>query len=145
MTMFSRRAFALGLSTATLATGALPLLGGATNACDSAKAVMPLAPLKAVTTLAQIKIGRFTVTALSDGFADMPFSYFPGRTPQQVEEAAITQFAAKPDGIRFMFNQYLVENGEQRILIDAGPAGSLGQSGHLPQALASLGLRADQI
>jgi len=43
------------------------------------------------------------VTALSDGYADMPFGYFPGRTAEQVEAAARAQFAARPTGIRFVF------------------------------------------
>jgi glyoxylase-like metal-dependent hydrolase (beta-lactamase superfamily II) len=132
----SRRAFALGLPTTALSLGALPLVAGATAASASTNAVLPLA---------QISIGRFTVTALSDGYADMPFGYFPGRTAEQVEVAARAQFAARPNGIRFVFNQYLVEDGERRILIDAGPAGSLGQTGQLPEALAARGIRRDQI
>jgi glyoxylase-like metal-dependent hydrolase (beta-lactamase superfamily II) len=98
-----------------------------------------------ITPLAQIKVGRFTVTALSDGYADMPYGFFPGRTAEQVEAAAKAQFAARPTGVRFVFNQYLVEDGSQRILIDAGPAGSLGQTGRLPQALAARGVSPGQI
>jgi glyoxylase-like metal-dependent hydrolase (beta-lactamase superfamily II) len=98
-----------------------------------------------VTPLAQIRIGRFTVTALTDGYADMPYTFFPGRTPAQVEQAATAQFVARPSGVRFVFNQFLIEDGESRILLDAGPAGSIGQTGALPQALAALGLRRDQI
>jgi glyoxylase-like metal-dependent hydrolase (beta-lactamase superfamily II) len=132
----SRRAFALGLPTTALSLGALPLVAGATAASVATNAVPPLA---------QISIGRFSVTALSDGYADMPFGYFPGRTAEQVEAAARAQFAARPTGIRFVFNQYLVEDGERRILIDTGPAGSLGQTGQLPEALAARGIRRDQI
>jgi glyoxylase-like metal-dependent hydrolase (beta-lactamase superfamily II) len=132
---FSRRAFALGLPVATLSTSALA------TAMNSANPP----PDGAVVPLARIRIGRFTVTALSDGFADMPYGYFPGRTAGEIEAAAKAQFAARPTGLRFAFNQYLVEDGSQRILIDAGPAGSLGQTGRLPQALARLGLRPDGI
>ena len=130
----SRRAFALGLPTAALSTGALPLATSTMAASSS-----PITPL------AQIKVGRFTVTALSDGYADMPYGFFPGRTAEQVEAAAKAQFAARPTGVRFVFNQYLVEDGSQRILIDAGPAGSLGQTGRLPQALAARGVSPGQI
>jgi glyoxylase-like metal-dependent hydrolase (beta-lactamase superfamily II) len=130
----SRRALGLGLSGVALGTLAQT---GATRAAVEAPSV--------VTPLAQIKIGRFTVTALTDGYADMPFSYFPGRTPAEVEEAAKAQFTARPSGVRFLFNQYLVEDGTSRILIDAGPAGSLGETGRLPEALAARGLRPDQI
>ena len=131
----TRRALALGLSGA--AVGALARPGASLAANPPAASV--------VTPLAQVRIGRFTVTALSDGYADMPFSYFPGRTPEQVEAAAKKQFTARPGGVRFLFNQYLVEDGSSRILIDAGPAGTLGKTGRLPDALAASGLRPDQI
>jgi glyoxylase-like metal-dependent hydrolase (beta-lactamase superfamily II) len=128
MTGVSRRAFALGLPPGAMA---LPLVG--------------LAGYAAATPQAQIRVGRFAVTALADGYADMPYNYFPGRTPEQIGQAAQAQFVARPGGLRFLFNQYLIEDGERRILIDAGPAGSLGQSGMLPKTLAALGLRPDQI
>ncbi|SPZ48720.1 Zn-dependent hydrolase, glyoxylase [Agrobacterium tumefaciens] len=74
MPNLSRRAFA----------SALPfgLLGG--GLIHSAQAVAatpePVATLASVTPLAQIRIGRFTVTALTDGYADMPYNFFPGVT-----------------------------------------------------------------
>lgn len=144
MSQLSRRAF----------TGALPLgliggslLGGSllgSSPAQAAKQVAASAPV-AVTPFAQIRIGRFTVTALTDGYADMPYDYFPGRSAPEVEKAATAQFTARPSGVRFLFNQYLVEDGQRRILIDAGAAGSIGETGHLPQALAALGLTPDQI
>ena len=138
MINLSRRAFALSLPAASIA--AASALSGRSG-CAQAQTLQP----KAVVPAAQIKIGRFTVTALSDGYADMPFSYFPGRRPHEVEQAASAAFAAKPGGVRFVFNQYLVEDGERRVLIDAGPAGTLGQSGQLPGALQSIGVRPDSI
>ncbi|MFD1703603.1 MBL fold metallo-hydrolase [Methylopila henanensis] len=131
----SRRALALGLSGAALGAVARPHASLAANP----------PPATAPAPLAQIRIGRFTVTALTDGYADMPFSYFPGRTAAQVEAEAKAQFTARPGGVRFLFNQYLVEDGASRILIDAGPAGSIGETGRLPEALAARGLRPDQI
>jgi glyoxylase-like metal-dependent hydrolase (beta-lactamase superfamily II) len=80
-----------------------------------------------------------------DGYADMPFGYFPGRTAEEVEAAAEAVSAAKPGGIRFVFNQYLIDDGERLVLIDSGPAGTMGQTGHLPAALEALGLTRDSI
>lgn len=149
MPNLTRRAFAgsfpLGLVGGSLMGGGLigstlrPALAATTQPAPT-----PAAPVR-VTPLAQIRIGRFTVTALTDGYADMPYTYFPGRTPAEVEQAAVAEFTARPSGVRFLFNQYLVEDGERRILIDAGPAGSIGETGALPDALAALGLRRDQI
>lgn len=137
MNHLSRRAFARSLPLA-FGSGALPLLSTASGSAVAATVAH-------VTPLAQIRIGRFTITALTDGYADMPYTFFPGRTASQVEQVAVSQFVARPSGVRFVFNQYLVEGGELRILIDAGPAGSIGQTGVLPQALAAAGLRRDQI
>lgn len=149
MPQLTRRAFARGLPLGFIGGSLLGggLIGGGLEpalAATKGAAATPTAPV-GVTPLAQIHIGRFTVTALTDGYADMPYGYFPGRTAAEVEQAAIAQFTARPSGVRFLFNQYLVEDGERRILIDAGPAGSIGQTGALPQALGALGLQRDQI
>lgn len=146
MPHLSRRVF---ISALPLVLSGGSLLGGGLIGGTSAPALAETqdtvkTPVS-VTPLAQIRIGRFTVTALTDGYADMPYDYFPGRSAPEVERAASAQFTARPTGVRFLFNQYLVEDGERRILIDAGAAGSIGQTGHLPQALAALGLKPDKI
>jgi glyoxylase-like metal-dependent hydrolase (beta-lactamase superfamily II) len=138
MSNLSRRAVASGLPLSIVGGGLLSLV-------TPARSVAAVPAAASVTPLAQIRIGRFTVTALTDGYADMPYTFFPGRTAAEVEQAATAQFVARPSGIRFVFNQYLIEDGERRVLLDAGPAGSIGQTGALPQALAALGLRRDQI
>ncbi|MBY5900220.1 MBL fold metallo-hydrolase [Rhizobium leguminosarum] len=144
MPQLSRRAFAgalpLGLIGGSLLGGGL-LGDSAARAATQEAAQAPVA----MNPFAQIRIGRFTVTALTDGYADMPYDYFPGRSAPEVERAASAQFTARPSGVRFLFNQYLVEDGERRIMIDAGAAGSIGQTGQLPQALAALGLKPDKI
>lgn len=85
----SRRAFALGVPTAALSVSAVPFAARAIAAPSSAMAVAPLA---------QIKVGRFTVTALSDGYADMPFGYFPGRSAEQAR--GIRQLEGANEGKR---------------------------------------------
>jgi glyoxylase-like metal-dependent hydrolase (beta-lactamase superfamily II) len=134
----TRRALSLGLPAASLLGAAsIPGQGAATQ--PRAAARTPIVPL------AQVAIGRFTITALVDGHADMPFNYFPGQDAAAVEAAARAQFLARPTGIRFVFNQYLVDDGERLVLIDTGPAGLMGETGRLPSALEALGVRADQI
>ncbi|MDP9789590.1 MBL fold metallo-hydrolase [Agrobacterium tumefaciens] len=139
MPNLSRRAFASALPFGLLGGG---LIHGAQALAATPE---PVTTLASVTPLAQIRVGRFTVTALTDGHADMPYTFFPGRDPAEVERQAVAQFTARPSGVRFLFNQYLVDDGQRRILIDAGAAGSIGQTGNLPQALARLGLQLDQI
>jgi glyoxylase-like metal-dependent hydrolase (beta-lactamase superfamily II) len=138
MTDLSRRAFAFGLPAVSIAAGWA--LSGSTGI-----ALAETAAAKSVLPTAQIRVGRFTVTALVDGYADMPFEYFPGRTPEQVEQAANALSAAKPGGVRFMFNQYLIDDGERLILIDSGPGGSMGETGELPRALQSIGVEPSKV
>ncbi|MCU4178475.1 MBL fold metallo-hydrolase [Bosea sp. BH3] len=138
MAPISRRSFATGFPLGILGGGALPFTASTPSVAQAPSAV-------GVTPLAQIRVGRFTVTALTDGYADMPYTFFPGRTPTEVEQAATAQFVARSSGVRFVFNQYLIDDGERKILLDTGPAGSIGQTGALPQAFAALGLRRDQI
>lgn len=137
MTSMSRRAFALSpLAVSLAAATALPAHRAAAQTCKAVEAAPPIA---------RITVGRFTVTALGDGWADMPFGYFTGRAPERIEAAAAAQFAARSGGIRLVFNQYLIEDGERRILIDAGPAGALGDTGRLPAALAAVGATPESI
>ncbi|MBY3068219.1 MBL fold metallo-hydrolase [Rhizobium laguerreae] len=138
MTNLSRRAFAFAIP-------AVPVALGSALAASVNTAKARTADPKALVPSAQIRIGRFTVTALVDGFADMPFGYFPGNTPEQVEEEAKAISTTKPGGIRFMFNQYLVDDGERLILIDTGPAGAMGKTGQLPGALETMGITREDI
>src|SRR3712207_1637153 len=117
MSNLSRRAFALGLpATAAafygLSSGPAVAQTGATSGQAGQPHTLPPA--------AQFKIGRFTVAALADGQADLPFGYFPVRSAQQVEEMVNAIVAAKPGGVRMMFNQSLVDDDEPLILSDAG-------------------------
>lgn len=98
-------------------------------------------PVRALPPVATIRIGRFEVTALTDGYADMPYGYFTGRSPAEVEQSADAVLAARRTGLRLAFNQFLVRDGDQLILIDTGPAGTLGETGRLPAALATLGVK----
>jgi glyoxylase-like metal-dependent hydrolase (beta-lactamase superfamily II) len=134
MAKLSRRAFALGLPALTLSASGLHL-----------RPALARVQTRTVPPLAQFAIGRFTVTALAVGFADMPFSFFTGREPKEIEEAAAALSAARSSGIRLVFNQYLIDDGERLILVDTGPAGAVGRTGQLPAALDTLGVRLDQI
>lgn len=146
MITLTRRAFARSVPAASLAAWTLSSNGSLAQSQPAQ--VQPERRRSDVAQLppaAQFRIGRFTITALTDGYADMPFSYFPGRTAQETQTAATAASAAKPGGIRFVFNQYLIDDGERLILIDTGPGGSLGQSGRLPLALDRAGVRPENI
>lgn len=110
----SRCAFTLSLASTSVAAAAASLATTVTNSAN-AKA---LGGSALANPLAQIKIGRFEVTFLTDGYTDMPFNYFTGRSPVEIEAAAAGLFSARPTGIRIAFNQYLINDGERLILVD---------------------------
>lgn len=130
MTALSRRSLIASLAAAPVAAAAT-----GTNMPVSAKPTP-----RALPPLATIRVGRFEVTALTDGFADMPHGYFTGRSPDVIRQAADQALAAPGDGLRLAFNQYLIRDGDQLVLIDAGPAGAIGSTGKLPAALDQLGV-----
>lgn len=130
MTNLSRRAFAVALAAAPFAV----------SRSDIAVARSETTPASIIPH-ARLNIGRFEVTFLSDGFIDFPFALFTGATPEQVEQAAASHFAARPTGIRAGFTVWLIRDGEQLILVDTGPAGTVSKtSGRLPAALAAIGV-----
>jgi glyoxylase-like metal-dependent hydrolase (beta-lactamase superfamily II) len=130
MTSLSRRAFATTLAIAPLAA----------SLSQTAVARTKTPPMSVIPH-ARLNIGRFEVSFLSDGFIDFPFALFTGAKPEQVEQAAVAHFAARPTGIRCGFTVWLIRDGERLVLVDAGPAGTVSKtSGHLPKALAAIGI-----
>ena len=91
---------------------------------------------------ARYEIGELRVVALRDGYVDMPPSRlrqvgdrpFGSDLPEQVKLV---------DGmLRLSVNAFLIEDGDQRILIDAGAANSwLPTMGSLLEALEEAGLK----
>lgn len=138
MTLNRRHFFRSAAGAATVAT--LPL------AVSPVLAGVPKTGIKEVLPMARLRVGRFEVTCLSDGYIDFPFELFTGATPDQVEAAAASVHAARPTGIRSGFTVWLVRDGDRLILVDTGPAGVVSPtSGKLPKALAALGLAPSDI
>ncbi|MDX2289122.1 MAG: MBL fold metallo-hydrolase [Hyphomicrobiaceae bacterium] len=135
----SRRGLLASLAAAPLA--AVPLAGMLTSTAFSKAPVAARTP----PPLASIKVGRFEVIALNDGYADIPYGYFTGRPETDIEQSAVAALSARKTGLRIAFNQFLVRDGDQLILIDTGPAGNIGETGRLPSGLAALGLTPDDV
>ncbi len=84
MISLTRRALALSLPAVTVGASGLSPRSASAQGLPG-----PSSPQRDHVTLlpptAQFRIGRFTITALTDGYADMPFSYFPGRSAREIE------------------------------------------------------------
>jgi glyoxylase-like metal-dependent hydrolase (beta-lactamase superfamily II) len=127
MTQITRRSLALGIGAAAIAA----------PASGFARAQSPRASLPSV---ASRKVGRVTVTALSDGFIEAPFAIFVGAPPSDIESAIASRFAPRGQGtFRLGFTVWLVDDGERLVLIDSGNPGTP-TTGRLPAALAALGV-----
>jgi glyoxylase-like metal-dependent hydrolase (beta-lactamase superfamily II) len=130
MPLLSRRGFAAAIA-------ALPLAA----AVPGAPKARPPGPLRAPPPTARLRVGRFTVTVIADGYIDFPYALFTGAAPEQVRAAARAVHAAGKDGVRGGFATWLIDDGERLVLVDSGPAGTVSPtSGRLPAALASLGV-----
>ncbi|MEL6335096.1 MAG: MBL fold metallo-hydrolase [Pseudomonadota bacterium] len=130
---FFGRALAGGMALAPVAaaTGALPAF-----AAEGPRRLRPFA---------QRRIGKFTVTFISDGFTDLPFGNFTGQTPEETAATAAALRADRSGALRLNFTQYLIDDGERLVMVDAGPAGGIGETGHLPENLETLGVNPDAV
>ena len=133
----TRRAFAQSLMTTPLAAGGLALSSVQANAASLPK------PSPHVT----VPIGRFTVHVLTDGFGDIPYGFFRGQAVEETAVQAKSTHVARPgDTLRIGFAQYLIEVEDRLILVDTGPAGTIGENtGRLPSALSALGVQPSDI
>ena len=107
-------------------------------------AAQPARPAATPPAMARFQVGRVTVTALSDGFIDAPVGLFTGAPAAELAGLLQARGIAGPS-VRLGFTSWLVEDGERRILIDAGAAGFVPTSGRLPAALGALGLSPSDI
>jgi len=133
---FSRRTFAASLFAAPAAAAvATTLPQGAFGA-----------PLASRPPFAQMTIGRFKVTFITDGFHDLPFGFFTNTNQDELAGRAQARGADRGGALRLNFTQYLIEENGRKILVDTGPAGLIGDNtGRLPAAFAALGLTPDEI
>jgi glyoxylase-like metal-dependent hydrolase (beta-lactamase superfamily II) len=85
------------------------------------------------------RIGEITVTALRDGYFDLPLAYFSGL--DAVESARLLRNASRAVPPRIDVNAFLIEAGGKRILVDTGCGSKLGPTvNKLRQNLAANGV-----
>jgi len=70
------------------------------------------------------RVGATVVTALSDGYFDLPFAVFQGL--ESADGEALLKSAHRPSPPRIQVNAFLVEQPGRRILVDTGCGAHLG-------------------
>ncbi|MGO6734753.1 MBL fold metallo-hydrolase [Rhizobium ruizarguesonis] len=90
------------------------------------------------------KVGEIEVTALLDGYMEMPAALF--KAPEE-EAARLAREQFQPVSPRLSpVNAYLINLGGRLVLIDTGAADLFGPTlGKVPQALAAVGVKPEQI
>jgi glyoxylase-like metal-dependent hydrolase (beta-lactamase superfamily II) len=134
MIRITRRRLSLGFAAAALA--AAPQSGIAQS--GKGTAALPI--------VSRRNVGKVEVTALSDGFFDIPIGVFTGAPTPEIEAAFAKHHARRPDGTyRIGFTQWLIDDGERLVLIDSGYAGGTKTTGHLADILTVLGVAPKEI
>lgn len=64
------------------------------------------------------RIGDALVTAVNDGYLDIPFNILRGATPEEMQAAMREAF--RPGAPRLTVNAFIIETGGRTILVDAG-------------------------
>jgi glyoxylase-like metal-dependent hydrolase (beta-lactamase superfamily II) len=135
----SRRGLIAGLAALPAAAAAPALIGAA--AALAPAAARAAGRVADVPPVMRLRVGRFRVHVVSDGFIDFPHGIFTGIPEADVRAAARAAGIDRPTGIRSGFTQWLVEGDGRLVLVDAGPAGTVApDTGRLPAALAALGV-----
>ncbi|MFB7146189.1 MBL fold metallo-hydrolase [Agrobacterium deltaense] len=127
--------------TLALAISVSPLAAAAdNNAVPAASSVPRQAPGYYKWTL-----GNFAVTSLSDGTADMPVEQMlHGPKPGEVAASFKTAFARLP--MEMSVNAFLIDTGQQLILVDTGGGTFYGSSlGRVRENLIAAGYRPEQV
>lgn len=78
--------------------------------------------------LYRTKVGAVEITAIADGFLNIPLEYFTGTTPEEMGLVLHDRFVPRDGPIPTAINAFLVNTGERLIAIDSGAADRFGPS-----------------
>jgi glyoxylase-like metal-dependent hydrolase (beta-lactamase superfamily II) len=92
----------------------------------------------------RLLLGDFEVTALNDGFIDLPVDKLLKQPPAKTQAAVAKAFLAIP--VETSVNAFLVNTGAKLVLIDTGTGGNFGPTaGRLVANLQAAGYRPEQV
>ena len=137
--LLRRRSF--HLLTAGLAAGVLRPTGLAEAAATGAPET------RQVPGVIRWRVGDIEVTAISDGYVEVPLDVVPQANPEEAKRLQNEAFVSMPPGaLDIAVNTYLVRTGDKLTLIDTGCGPRFGATaGKLLDNLVAAGVTADAI
>lgn len=94
----------------------------------------------------RFKLGGFEVTALYDGYIDLPQKVLLNISAKSTEELLRRMFVDYGKGIQTAVNAYLVHTGNRLVLVDAGTAKTFGPTlGFIPDNIRAAGYDPAQV
>ncbi|ARJ64852.1 MBL fold metallo-hydrolase [Magnetospirillum sp. ME-1] len=94
----------------------------------------------------RFKLGGFEVTALYDGYIDLPQKVLLNISAKSTEELLRRMFVDYGKGIQTAVNAYLVHTGNRLVLVDAGTAKAFGPTlGFIPDNIRAAGYDPAQV
>ncbi len=104
---------------------------------------MKISPFYQAPAVSRRRVGKYTVTMISDGYLDVTFDLLSGIDGASAE--ALLRRRGAPDLPRININVCLIQDESHTILIDGGAGGINGWGGRLPVALSAAGIDPLQI
>lgn len=119
----------------------------ATPALIAAPAVArPPGPLTVPPAIAQLRVGRVTVSFLSDGVLDAPTAWFTGLPAEELRRMVAARNGGDGSAFRIGFITWLIDDGERLVLVDTGPGANAGPTaGRVVAGLRALGVAPEQV
>lgn len=85
------------------------------------------------------RIGDVVVTAVSDGYIDVPFDVLRSIEPTEADGILTANFRPSPP--RISVNCFLIQSGGRTAVVDTGSGDTMGPTlGHLPGLMTSIGI-----
>jgi glyoxylase-like metal-dependent hydrolase (beta-lactamase superfamily II) len=93
----------------------------------------------------RMKLGNTIVTAIYDGYVEADMTIFKN-IPEARIRSLLSQNFINPEKFKIEVNAYVIDNGAEQVLIDAGAGHFMGPTlGQIPANLVAAGYRPDEI
>ncbi|VXC74465.1 MBL fold metallo-hydrolase [Pseudomonas sp. 8Z] len=94
----------------------------------------------------RMMLGEFEVTALYDGYVDLPTNLLKGIGDNDLQDLLARMFVQSTPGVQTAVNAYLINTGENLVLVDTGAAQCFGPTlGVVQNNLKAAGYTPDQV